>query len=190
MKKHFYIAILCMLTPILASAAIDRHAVVSRNNPVITKVDTLASLSVGNGHFVTTVDVTGLQSYPVGYKNGVPLCAMSDWGWHQFPNTKDLKPSESEKAFDFGHGHEEVYAVEYKKAEDGRHKEATEFLRVNPHRLNLGAIGLYLTDAKGKQISLDQLTDIRQEQNLFDGEIRSSFMADGKKVEVITGVHP
>ena len=190
MKKHFYIAILCMLTPILVSAAIDRHAVVSRNNPVITKVDTLASLSVGNGHFVTTVDVTGLQSYPVGYKNGVPLCAMSDWGWHQFPNTKDLKPSESEKAFDFGHGHEEVYAVEYKKAEDGRHKEATEFLRVNPHRLNLGAIGLYLTDAKGKQISLDQLTDIRQEQNLFDGEIRSSFMADGKKVEVITGVHP
>ena len=179
-----------MLTPLLASAAIDRNAVVSRNNPVITKADTLASLSVGNGHFATTVDVTGLQSYPLDYKNGVPLCAMSDWGWHQYPNSKNLKPSESEKSFDFGHGHKEIYAVEYKKKEDGRHKEATEFLRVNPHRLNLGAIGLYLTDEKGKQISLYQLTDIRQEQKLFDGEILSSFVANGKKVEVTTGAHP
>ena len=190
MKTIINIAILCMLTPLLASAAIDRNAVVSRNNPVITKADTLASLSVGNGHFATTVDVTGLQSYPLDYKNGVPLCAMSDWGWHQYPNSKNLKPSESEKSFDFGHGHKEVYAVEYKKKEDGRHKEATEFLRVNPHRLNLGAIGLYLTDEKGKQISLYQLTDIRQEQKLFDGEILSSFVANRKKVEVTTGAHP
>ena len=190
MKTIINIAILCMLTPMLASAAIDRQAVVSRNNPVITKADTLASLSVGNGHFATTVDVTGLQSYPLDYKNGVPLCAMSDWGWHQYPNSKNLKPSESEKSFDFGHGHKEIYAVEYKKKEDGRHKEATEFLRVNPHRLNLGAIGLYLTDEKGKQISLYQLTDIRQEQKLFDGEILSSFVANGKKVEVTTGAHP
>ena len=190
MKTIINIAILCMLTPLLASAAIDRNAVVSRNNPVITKADTLASLSVGNGHFATTVDVTGLQSYPLDYKNGVPLCAMSDWGWHQYPNSKNLKPSESEKSFDFGHGHKEIYAVEYKKKEDGRHKEATEFLRVNPHRLNLGAIGLYLTDEKGKQISLYQLTDIRQEQKLFDGEIFSSFVANRKKVEVTTGAHP
>ena len=190
MRTIINIAMLCMLTPMLASAAIDRQAVVSRNNPVITKADTLASLSVGNGHFATTVDVTGLQSYPLDYKNGVPLCAMSDWGWHQYPNSKNLKPSESEKSFDFGHGHKEIYAVEYKKKEDGRHKEATEFLRVNPHRLNLGAIGLYLTDEKGKQISLYQLTDIRQEQKLFDGEILSSFVANRKKVEVTTGVHP
>ena len=190
MRTIINIAMLCMLTPMLASAAIDRQAVVSRNNPVITKADTLASLSVGNGHFATTVDVTGLQSYPLDYKKGVPLCAMSDWGWHQYPNSKNLKPSESEKSFDFGHGHKEVYAVEYKKKEDGRHKEATEFLRVNPHRLNLGAIGLYLTDEKGKQISLYQLTDIRQEQKLFDGEILSSFVANGKKVEVTTGAHP
>lgn len=115
---------------------------------------------------------------------------MSDWGWHQFPNTKGLKPSESEKAFDFGHGHQEVYVVEYKKAEDGRHKEATEYFRVNPHRLNLGALGLHLTDANGTPIALNQLTNIRQEQKLLDGEIESTFTADGQKVEVTTGVHP
>jgi hypothetical protein len=172
------------------TASIDRHAVVNRNNPIITQADALSSLSVGNGHFVTTVDVTGLQSYPEAYKQGVPLCAMSDWGWHQFPNTKGLKPSESEKAFDFGHGHQEVYAVEYKKAGDGRHKEATEFFRVNPHRLNLGTLGLHLTDANGTPVALNQLTNIRQEQKLLDGEIESVFTADGQKVEVTTGVHP
>ena len=172
------------------TASIDRHAVVNRNNPIITKADILSSLSVGNGHFVTTVDITGLQSYPEAYKQGVPLCAMSDWGWHQFPNTKELKPSESEKAFDFGHGHQEVYAVEYKKTEDGRHKEATEFFRINPHRLNLGALGLHLIDANGTPIALNQLTNIHQEQKLLDGEIESTFTVDGQKVEVTTGVHP
>ena len=191
MKNVFKTVMLGLLVPIIASAnQIDRQVVVKRNNPIVTKADTLASLSVGNGHFVTTIDVTGLQSYPQDYKNGVPLCAMTDWGWHRFPNTKSLKPSDSEKAFDFGHGHKEVYAVEYKKVEDGMHKDATEFFRVNPHRLNLGAVGLNLSDAKGNRISLSQITDIRQEQNLYDGEIISSFVADGQKVEVSTGVHP
>ena len=191
MKNVFKTVMLGLLVPIISSAnQIDRQVVVKRNNPIVTKADTLASLSVGNGHFVTTVDVTGLQSYPQDYKNGVPLCAMTDWGWHRFPNTKSLKPSDSEKAFDFGHGHKEVYAVEYKKVEDGMHKDATEFFRVNPHRLNLGAVGLNLSDAKGNRISLSQITDIRQEQNLYDGEIISSFVADGQKVEVSTGVHP
>jgi polygalacturonase/rhamnogalacturonyl hydrolase YesR len=172
------------------TASIDRHVVVNRNNPVITKVDPLASLSVGNGHFATTVDVTGLQSYSQDYKNGVPLCAMSDWGWHQFPNTKHLTPTESEKAYDFGHGHQEVYAVEYKHAEDGRHKEATEYFRVNPHRLNLGTIGLSLRHSDNRPIALNELTSIHQELKLLDGEINSKFIADGQQVEVNTGVHP
>ena len=172
------------------TASIDRHAVVNRHNPVITEVSDLASLSVGNGHFATTVDVTGLQSYPFDYEAGVPLNAMSDWGWHKFENTNQLMPSESEKAFDFGHGHQEVYAVEYKKSEDGRHKEATTYFRENPHRLNLGTIGLSLKDAQGAPVPLKALSAIRQEQKLWDGEIESCFKADGEVVEVTTGVRP
>ena len=172
------------------TASIDRHAVVNRNNPVITEASDLASLTIGNGHFAATVDVTGLQSFPFDYGAGVPLNAMSDWGWHKFENTNALMPSESEKAFDFGHGHQEIYAVEYKKSEDGRHKEATEYFRVNPHRLNLGTVGLDLKDALGKVIPLQALSSIRQELKLWDGEIESSFTADGETVEVTTGVHP
>ncbi|MCR4602052.1 MAG: glycoside hydrolase family 88 protein [Prevotella sp.] len=168
------------------TAEINRQAVVSRNNPIITAADPLASLTVGNGHFATTVDVTGLQSFPFDYEAGVPLTAMSDWAWHKFENTNKLTPAESEKAYDFGHGHQEVYAVEYKKAEDGRHKQATEYFRVNPHRLNMGAIGLEMKDASGTVIPLKALTDVRQELQLYDGKIESAFRANGQSVEVTT----
>ena len=172
------------------TVSIDRHAVVNRHNPVITEANDLTSLTVGNGHFATTVDITGLQSFPFDYGAGVPLNAMSDWGWHKFENTSHLTPAESEKSFDFGHGHQEIYAVEYKKAEDGRHKEATEYFRVNPHRLNLGTIGFDLKNKEGRQLKLKELKDIHQEQKLWDGEIESVFTADGEQMEVTTGVHP
>jgi len=168
------------------TAEINRQTVVSRNNPVITEANPLASLTVGNGHFATTVDVTGLQSFPFEYEAGVPLTAMSDWGWHKFENTGALTPSESEKSVDLGHGHQEVYAVEYKKQEDGRHKEATEYFRVNPHRLNLGTIGLELKGADGKSIALSDLRAIRQELQLYDGKIESTFRANGEQVDVTT----
>lgn len=167
---------------------INRQAVTSRNNPVITKADPLASLSVGNGHFATTVDVTGLQSFPFDYEAGVPLTAMSDWGWHKFKNTDDLKPADSEKAFDLGHGHQEVYAVEYKasKGDASRNVAATEYFRVNPHRLNLGIIGLDMKDSQGNPVALNDLRAIRQELKLYDGVIESTFFADGQQVNVTT----
>ncbi len=164
---------------------IDRKAVVSRNNPKVSAADPLAALSVGNGHFATTVDVTGMQSYPLDYREGIPLNAMSDWGWHSFPNTENMTRAETERTFRFPHRqHDEVYAVEYKQG--GRQQEATNYFRVNPHRLNLGAIGLELTHENGEQIALDELTDIRQELKLYDGVLESAFSADGESVDVTT----
>ncbi len=180
-----------------ALAEINRQAVVSRNNPVITEADPLASLTVGNGHFATTVDVTGLQSFPFDYEAGVPLTAMSDWGWHKFENTSALMRSETEKSFDLGHGHQEVYAVEYKQksvvgssAADSiaalRRVAATDYFRVNPHRLNLGAIGLDMKHADGSKVELKDLTDIRQELQPYDGKIESHLAVDGFPVDVTT----
>ena len=170
------------------TAEINRQAVVNRNNPIITEADPLASLTVGNGHFATTVDVTGLQSFPFEYGAGVPLTAMSDWGWHKFENTNGLSPSDSEKSFDLGHGHPEVYAVEYKasKGDGARHVAATEYFRVNPHRLNLGIIGLDMKSADDKKIELKDLTDIRQELQLYDGKIESHSVVDGSPIDVTT----
>lgn len=70
MKKLIYS--LAALTLAACSAEkqepIDRHALVTRNNPSVTAVDSLASLSVGNGEFAFTTDITGLQTFPDVYK--------------------------------------------------------------------------------------------------------------------------
>jgi hypothetical protein len=130
---------------------------------------------------------------------------MSDWGWHKFENTDGLTPADSWKSVDLGHGHPEVYAVEYKasKGDPARNVAATEYFRVNPHRLNLGVIGLAFTSAPTTEgstpisrvgggiataasLPLSSLTDIHQELKLYDGLIESSFAVGGSPVEVTT----
>jgi len=43
-------------------------------------------LSVGNGEFAFTVDVTGLQTFPEAFTHTIPLGTLSDWGWHTIPS--------------------------------------------------------------------------------------------------------
>ncbi|MDE5814149.1 MAG: hypothetical protein K2H72_07680, partial [Muribaculaceae bacterium] len=160
---------------------IDRYALVARNNPHITAIDTMASLTVGNGRFAFTVDVTGLQTFPETYSNGVPLGTMSDWGWHSFPNTEDYRFEETLKPYDFGRGREELYSVQYK--DDLRKKAAADYYRANPHRLHLGALGFH-------GITPESLTEIDQTLDMWNGLIDSRFTADGKKASVKTSVDP
>lgn len=102
MKKLFY----SLLAVVLAAcgsekqAPIDREALVARNNPQVSSFDSLASLSVGNGEFAFTVDATGLQTFPLVYKKGVPLGTQSQWGWHSFGNPNKYKPEEYLKEHD------------------------------------------------------------------------------------------
>jgi hypothetical protein len=66
--KHRVSLILSLLLSAQASfaqAVIDRKALVQRHNVIVTKAGTLAALTVGNGSFAFTVDVTGLQTFPV-----------------------------------------------------------------------------------------------------------------------------
>ena len=82
MKKLILSICLLFALSSMAQQPIDRKKVVERNNPHVTTMDSLNSLSVGNGGFAMTVDGTGLQSFPKSYSLGVPLGTMSDWGWH------------------------------------------------------------------------------------------------------------
>ncbi len=172
---------LCTAIACTSASAIDRPALVERNNPHITEIDTMASLSVGNGEFAVTVDVTGLQTFPEFYKKGVPLGTMAQWGWHSFPNPDSLKFEETLKLYDFGRGRQEPYSVQFN--EPGRQHDAANWYRVNPHRLHLGAIGF-------ADLQPDQITDIDQTLDMWKGEIRSDFKVDGSPVEVRTYVHP
>jgi hypothetical protein len=67
-----------------ATARLDRTALVRRHNPVLTAVNPRAPLSVGNGEFAFTADVTGLQSIAPAYEKGTPLCTQPQWGWHSY----------------------------------------------------------------------------------------------------------
>jgi hypothetical protein len=66
--------LLCFFSQLtFAQPRINREEVVKRHNIHITKADSLSSLTVGNGQFAFTVDVTGLQSFPGYYEKGVAL---------------------------------------------------------------------------------------------------------------------
>ncbi len=154
---------------IATAQPIDRQAVVTRNNPTLNAtddagIDTLNALTVGNGGFACTVDITGLQTLPEAYRNGMPVTTMSDWGWHSFPNPENYRAEEALQVFDFGRGHEELYANQFN---EGRKKAAADYLRANPHRVNLGALGL--------DLRAEDLRDASQTLNLWTGVIQSQF---------------
>ena len=189
MRKLFYL-LTALLFPAAITASegskttgkINRVALLQRNSPVVTKNDSLSSLSVGNGGFAFTVDATGLQTFPEKFSNGVPLGTMSDWGWHSFENTSDYKLDDVLKEFDF-HGHKELYACQFK--EGGRQQDACNYLRVNPHRLHLGTLGFDISEMKGAMPE-----NIKQRLDLYSGTIKSEYKWNGQKYSVATACHP
>lgn len=165
-------------------APIDREALLARNNPQVAAFDSLASLSVGNGEFAFTVDATGLQTFPELYSKGVPLGTQSQWGWHSFGNPENYQPEEYLKEYDFGRGHKEVYACQFK--EEGRQKGASNWYRMNPHRLHLGIVGLEL----GEGVTATDIRDIKQTLDLWKGTVNSHFTLNGNAFDVQTVCHP
>ncbi|TYP98420.1 hypothetical protein BC792_10174 [Sphingobacterium allocomposti] len=164
---------------------INRKEVVTRHNVVNESMDTLASLTVGNGTFAYTVDATGMQSFPEYYKNGVSLGTQSEWGWNSFPNTDQYRFEETLKSYDFNNeGRDAKYSIQHKEA--GRSKEATEYYRVNPHRIQLGNVGLQFYLEDGSKASAADITAIKQTLDLWSGTIYSRFTVGGETVEVWT----
>lgn len=171
---------------VFAQTPINRMAVVSRHNVLVKKIDSLSSLSVGNGAFAFTVDATGLQSFPEAYQKGVPLGTLSQWGWDSFKDTAGYKISETYKEYD-QQGRKVSYSVEYK--EPSRRRDATLWFRQNVHRVELGNLGLEMTKENGSPVSVKDIQNIRQVLNLWTGEIKSDFTIEGVPVEVLTVCH-
>lgn len=179
----FLVALVCNS---LFAQSINREAVVRRHTIHINRPDSLNSLTVGNGRFAFTVDATGLQSFPEFYQTGVPLGTQSEWGWHSFPNTENLKLEESIREYDL-----EVRKISYtvQMKEPERSRKATEYFRVNPHRLQLGQIGLEIKKKNGQLAAITDLQNIDQQLDMWTGEIKSKFTVEGIPVEVITYGH-
>ena len=163
---------------------INRRDVVMRHHPKYKKVESLAPLSVGNGRFAFSADITGLQTFPEDYKS--PLGIQSEWAWHS-TNGKNLYKKEQltkQKLDTYGE------EVEYPLYPYVNEEEAYHWLRQNPHRVQLGKISFRLLKEDNKEASLKDLYNMEQELNLWEGELFSTFYLENKKVSVRTVCHP
>lgn len=188
MKNYISCFLFILLPTVIFSQnkKIDRKSVVQRHTIVLTKADTLASLSVGNGKFCFTADITGLQTFPNGYAKGISLGTQSEWGWHSFPNREGYKIEESLKDYD-AYGRKVPYAVQISTSE--RSKAAGDYLRQNPHRLQLGNLGFDLRKKDLSIAKIEDIKDVHQTLDMWTGELKSHFTIEGEAVDVSTVCH-
>lgn len=161
---------------------INRVELLNRNNPKMETCHYDSPLTVGNGEFAFTADITGLQTFREEYdEKGVPLCTMSQWGWHETPNDKGDYYTDDDLVYTTYQmdGRTVKYPVEM---QEGNEDEYT-WLRENPHRMNLFALGFRLDQ---KKISPDDLDEAKQELVLYDGMLSSTYKLAGSNVEIQT----
>jgi len=169
---------------------IDREALVRRHNPIVRGFDKYSSLTVGNGNYAFTVDATGLQTFPELYENGgVALGHLANWGWHTSPNPEEYDPRTYPKT-EFKTFSGRTVSYPYVPRDRLIHDEAYRWLRMNPHRLHLGAVRFQLTMPSGGKAAPENLSDIHQELDLWTGVITSHFTLSGQSTRVITCCHP
>ncbi len=166
---------------------IGRCALVSRHNVTLEGPDPLTPLSLGNGRFAFTADITGLQTFDGYHRQGMPLCTQSQWGWHTSPNAEGYRMRDVLEEYDVA-GRKVPYASDG-NFPDG-YSPAASWLRANPHRLHLGQIGFHLTKSDGSPTGIEDLTDTSQTLDLWSGLLSSRFKIDGRPVKVMTVCHP
>jgi hypothetical protein len=186
LKNIFLLPCLLLFLQAIIAQPIDRKKLVERHTVVNESFDSLSSLTVGNGRFAFTVDATGLQTFPDFYARGVPLGTQSEWGWHSFPNTGNYTFNETLKDYKLN-GRNVSYSVQLKEPE--RSRNAVEYFRQNPHRLQLGNIGFDIIKKNGSPATINDIRDIHQELNMWTGEIKSRFSVEGVIVNVSTICH-
>ena len=161
---------------------IDRHATVSAHDPVRKNTSSHAyetPMFLGNGRLGFGADITGLQSM-------LPFNTLSSWGWHN--DSLPTAQNQSSPA-DF-HGIEwDVHGrqVEFSQPNPDL-PDISQWMIANPHRINLGRLGLGLNST---WITEDLLgPEAYQHLDLWTGTLTSSFELCGEPVTVTTAVHP
>ena len=172
---------------------INREELVKRHNVTMDTLDDLGALSVGNGRFCYTADITGMQTYPEYYTNGIPLTTMSEWGWHSFPNNDSCKLSDTFIELDVQNRKAPYPINTGNTIFEGRivsDNKCAEYLRTNPHQTSLAQVGLKLLKSDGFEVKIEEIQFKDQSLDLWHGIISSHFMLEAVPVEVTTVSHP
>ncbi|HEY0947013.1 MAG TPA: hypothetical protein VGD81_17155 [Opitutaceae bacterium] len=179
------------LSPIIAGArageSIDRAALVARHAPVLRAVEPRAPLSVGNGRFAFTADVTGLQTFPEHYHgNGTPLATLARWAWHTNSNPHGYSLADANRPFTLPDGRVLGFPT-------NQRSPAGQWLRENPHDFPLAQLSLEFAEpaiASARAPTLTEISDIEQKLDLWRGAVTSRYTLAGTPVEVVTAAHP
>ncbi len=191
---------------------IDRKNLVSRHSIRLTRPDAQSPLSVGNGEFAFTADITGLQTFPEFHLQGVAQIAaqlmgqpvdprlysmqlgtMAQWGWHTMPNPQGYRLEDTLTPYETPRG-----MVTYPDKFDFRElfmpsvkPSPGAWLYANPHRLDLGRIGLELKKSESDSpVAITDLSHTEQQLDLWQGILTSRFLFEGQLVRVETICHP
>lgn len=134
---------------------IDRKALVDRHRIVSTETDPRSPAQVGNGEFAFGVDITGLQTF-------VPFNTMAQWSWHSFSLPEGQQVEDFKKPLMDTYGRQIPYDIP-----NPEQPELSAWLAANPHRFNLGRIGFKLLRADGSAATAGDLSDTRQEVDMW-----------------------
>ncbi|MBC2606700.1 hypothetical protein [Pelagicoccus albus] len=171
-----FLIALCASSLVRVEAQIDRRAVVQRHSVHNTRVDPESALTLGNGDFALTVDVTGLQGLErVYYDNGLPLETRNTWTWHSFPNTDGLTLQDAMGTVDF-HGRSIEYPIKQRSP-------AAAYFRENPHPMPLGQFAFTY---HGEPLRTEDISAIDQTLDLWTGKVTSRLLVQGQPLEVVT----
>lgn len=167
-----------------AEPPIDRQALVTRHNPVLHKLDVDAPLTVGNGGFAFTADLTGLQTFAEYYHRwGVPTETESRWCWVSDPNPNHYTLADASRDFTNADGRVMAYPTKASSP-------AGDWLRKNPRSQPLGQILLDYVKTDGSLLGPEDIQKPEQTLDLWRGMITSKFEIAGKPVQVTTVCHP
>lgn len=179
------------------SDRIDRRALVRRHNVRQTDFDPRTPVSIGNGEFAFTADLTGLQTFPGFYpvarrghepdrdEPGTMLGTQAQWAWHSIPGEREYSLDETTRRYDID-GRSVPYLEEFKPPHPGA--AATRWFRANPHRIDLARIAF--VDDSGARLDMTEISRPEQTLDLFTGILHSGFARSDVTVTVDTAVHP
>ncbi|MBT2502333.1 hypothetical protein [Curtobacterium sp. ISL-83] len=186
-------------------ARIDREAVVSRHTIVVHEPNPEHVVSVGNGDFAYTADITGMQTFAAYHDplrnmlsgtTAINTATMSTWGWHEMPNPEGFSLSDAMSEYATPRGpvaYPDKYDMQaaMQGALPDEHRPGA-WLHANPQRLDLGRVGLALRRTPGKEpiTSPEGLSDTTLTNDLWRGRVESSFHFEGVPVHVRTVASP
>ncbi|WP_136194134.1 hypothetical protein [Actinomyces procaprae] len=188
---------------------IDRQALVSRHNIHLHADSPELVLTLGNGDFAFSADATGLQTFTAAHDPSrldprapdslntriVETATQSTWGWHEQPNPSGHTLADAMTAYSTARGPvhypdrpslRRMMAIASGKVAPEPPDLAGMWLGSNPHRLDLGRLGLAAPAIT--ELEHDALTGLTAHLDLWRGILTSQFNYEGAPVRVVTAV--